>query len=182
MKNKTQTKQLSEIEIGGTFKVGAHEFFVLEHGEGKTSVLYKDLLENGMSFGQNNNFGDSNSCVVRKRLQEFAEELKSIIGADNLLEHVVDLTSDDGLDDYGKTAANVSLLTCGLYRRFVKVIDKHKINEYWWLVTPFSTPTHGDNEWIKCVSPLGDIFLNGFDLINGVRPFCILNSNIFVSI
>lgn len=157
-------------------------FFVLEHGEGKTSVLYKDLLENGMRFGQNNNFGDSNSCVVRKRLQEFAEELKSIIGADNLLEHVVDLTSDDGLDDYGKTTANVSLLTCGLYRRFVKVIDKHKINECWWLVTPFSTPTHGDNEWIKCVSPLGNFNFSGCGGNFGVRPFCILNSNIFVSI
>lgn len=174
-------RTLRELEAGDTFKIGEHEFFVLNHGFGGTSVLYKGLLEENVRFGENNDFSDAD-CKVRKRLENFAKELEGIIGADNLIEHNVDLTSDDGLDDYGTTKAKVSLLTCELYRRFVKVIDKHKIAKWWWLVTPFSTPTHEDDEWVKCVSPRGfindDSFINNF----GVRPVCILNSNIFVSV
>lgn len=173
-------KKLCDIEVGGTFKIDEHEFFVLEQSENKTAVLYKGLLENGMQFGKNNVFSDEN-CAVRKRLEVFAKELESIIGADNLITHIVDLTSNDGLDDYGKTTAKVSLLTCQKYRNFVRVIGKHKIEKWWWLVTPYSTPTHEDDAWVKCVSPLGGINVISYLISVGVRPFCILNSNIFVS-
>ena len=175
-------KKLGELEAGDTFKIGAHEFFVLEQlcGNG-TSVLYKGLLEENMRFGKNNNYSDE-GCVVRKRLEDFAKELEGIVGAGNLITHTVDLTSDDGLDDYGMINTKVSLLTCDLYRNYVKVIDKHKIDKWWWLVTPYSTPTHEDAEWMKCVSPRGNISNDNCNINYGVRPFCILNSNIFVSV
>lgn len=173
--------KLSDIAEGETFKVDNYEFIVLEHMEGKTAVILKDLLETSMKFGEINNFSDE-GCIVRKRLEQFASELESIIGADNLISHDVDLTADDGLKDYGKTVAKVSLLTCDLYRRYVEILDKHKVKKWWWLVTPFSTPKHDPDNWVKCVAPSGYVGShNSYNYYGGVRPFCIFNSNIFVS-
>lgn len=173
--------KLSDIAEGETFKVDNYEFIVLEHMEGKTAVILKDLLETSMKFGETNNFSDE-GCIVRKRLEKFASELEGIIGTDNLIPHDVDLTADDGLKDFGKTVAKVSLLTCDLYRRYVEILDKHKVKKWWWLVTPFSTPKHDPDNWVKGVAPSGYVGNNDcYDYYIGVRPFCIFNSNIFVS-
>lgn len=175
-------KRLGDIKVGGTFKIGKHEFFVLEHCDDMTAVLYKGLLEDSMKFGKSNNFADD-SCIVRERLANFAAEIANSVGADNLIEHEVDLTADDGLDDYGEFHAKMSLLTADQYREYVRIIDKHKLDKWWWLATPHSTLTHENADWVKCVSPRGGIGLNRYGSDGfGVRPFCILNSNIFVSV
>ncbi len=141
------------IAPGDTFVYCGVEFVVLEHTAEGTLVITKDLWEDGVKFGVNNNFADK-ECSVRKCLEQFADKL----GTEDMVEYVVDLTSDDGLKDYGTTRAFVSLLTCEQYRKYVEILDKHKVNKWWWLVTPFSTPTHEDDEWVKCVSPRGFIF------------------------
>jgi len=68
-----------------------------------------------------------------------------------------------------------------MYRQFVDILDEHKIDAWWWLATPYSTPRHEHTSWVKCVSPSGYIGYGGYYHCRGVRPFCILNSNIFVS-
>ena len=115
-------------------------------------------------------------------MDDFGSKIAGIIGERNLITHSVDLTSDDGLKDYGKAQKKVSLLTCDHYRKFVEILDKYKLDKYWWLVTPYSTPKHDDEAWIKCVSPRGFIYNDNCSRDGrGVRPFCIFNSNIFVS-
>ncbi len=172
--------RLSEVAEGDPFKIGEHEFVVLEHCAELTRIILKGLLPEKSTFGKNNNFADD-ECVVREKLEAFADEIGAIAGGDNLVEHCVDLTSDDGLDDYGDVEAKMSLLTCNLYRKYVRILDKHKVDAWWWLITPYSTPTHDDANWIKCVSPSGSIFDFSYDNYFGVRPFCILKSKIFVS-
>ncbi len=169
---------LSDVEEAKTFKIGKYEFFVLEQLGDKTVVLLKDLLHDEKQFGSKNNYNGSD---VDKLCNDFAKEIEDIVGADNLIEHTVDLTADDGLKCYGSITRKASLLTAEQYRKYVYIIDEHKLDGWWWLATPFSTPKHDDETWVKCVSPRGGIlsfnFINGF----GVRPFCILKSNIFVS-
>lgn len=173
--------KLIEREVGEIVTIGEHEYIVLEQNEFtcKTSLLMKDLLEEEKTFGYSADYKTSN---VKKILDKFALELEKEVGKDNVIEHIVDLTSNDGLKDYGKTNAKVSLLTCDLYRKFVYIIDKFKIDKWWWLATAFSTPEHGYEKLVECVSPHGSIldFIYGGNDV-GVRPFCILNSNIFVS-
>lgn len=168
---------LADIPAGETFKIGKYEFVVLEHCEGGTNVILKDLLKENEEFGDCNNFKDSK---VDRICIDFATEIGNIIGLDNLLVHTVDLTSDDGLKCYGTAERRVSLLTAELYRRWVEILDKHKLNKYWWLVTPYSTPKHDDDNWIKCVAPSGYVRSDGCNGDGGVRPFCILKSDIFV--
>ena len=94
----------------------------------------------------------------------------------------MDLTSEDGLKDYGCIQRRASLLTADMYRHFVGILDLHKLNEWWWLATAHSTKRHENDRWAKCVSPSGGInnVIYG-NVGNGVRPFCILKSTIFVS-
>ena len=173
-----QTK-LKSVPVGECFKIGEHEFIVLEQSGDTVAVILKNLLYDEKQFGKNNNFENSD---VDKICEKFGREIANVIGKENLVEHTVDLTSDDGLKDYGKIKRKMSLFTAELYRRYVEILDKYKIDKWWWIATAFSTPTHGTSTWIKCVSPDGSVDLNDCDDVIGVRPFCILNSDIFVSI
>ena len=171
--------RLRDIVAGNTFKLGEHELIVLEQSRDTAAVIRKDLLEKSMKFGSNNNFDGSD---VDRKCSAFAQEIAAIIGEKNIVEHTVDLTSDDGLKDYGKVRRKASLLTAELYRRYVEILDKHKIKKWWWLATPFSTPKHDGASWVKCVAPSGGIYIGVYGCgVGGVRPFCILKSDIFVS-
>lgn len=174
--------KLANIPVGDTCKIGDYEFIVLEHSKDTTAVITKELYIENSQFGtNNNNFADEN-CIVRQKLKEFSNKISAVIGENNLITHTVDLTSDDGLKDYGKISVKMSLLTCKLYRRYVYILDKFKILKWWWLATAYSTSTHNDKDWVKCVSPHGNINYHNYSIGSiGVRPFCILNSNIFVS-
>lgn len=175
---KVGNTRLSDIKIGETFKVGKYEFIVLDRSEETTAVILKDLLHERKEFGKNNNYANS---YVDDICNDFAKEIKGIIGANNLVEHTVDLTSDDGLKDYGKARRYASLLTANHYRRYVEILDKYKIDKWWWLATAYSTPKHENAVWIKCVAPSGNFYGNHCNNYYGVRPFCIFSSNIFVS-
>lgn len=172
--------RLSEVQEGEIFKIGEFEFVVLEHGvQGGTAAILKEMYEADVAFGENNNFSGSNAAKV---CLAFADELSDIIGAENIITHTVDLTSNDGLKDYGTMDCRASLLTTEMYRRYVYILDKYKRDCYWWLSTAYSTPAHDDARFVKCVSPSGDIYFSRFSgYALGVRPFCILKSSIFVS-
>lgn len=175
---KIPSVKLSEVAVGDTVMIGDHEMVVLDQFGEATALIRKELLVEEQVFGESNNYAGS---AVDKLCEEFADEIATVVGADNLLLHWVDLTADDGLKDYGAIDRRAALLTANEYRRYVYELDKHKVGEWWWLATAYSTPTHGYDRAVKCVSPSGgissDIYRNGF----GVRPFCILKSTIFVS-
>lgn len=170
--------KLSEIMPGNTFKIGDYEFVVLDQTGDTAMVILRDLLPDTVRFGENNNYLDSN---VDEMCNEFAQELAGEIGLENIVLHEVDLTSDDGLKDYGVIHRRVSSITAEMYRKFVETLDKFKPDAWWWLATPHSTATHENDSWVKCVAPSGCIGNFRCSGGNGVRPFCILKSNIFVS-
>lgn len=178
MKN-VEKIRLSDIQPADTFMIEKQEFVVLEHSDDTTLVILKGLLCSSMVFGTNNCYDGSNADEA---CNKFATKIAAMVGEENLVEHMVDLTSDDGLKDYGKVKRYASLLTADLYRRYVEILDKYKIDDWWWLSTPYSTAKHGNSRWVKCVAPSGGISGDYYyGDINGVRPFCILKSNIFVS-
>ena len=169
---------LSTLAPGDTFKIGNVEFLVLEQEGETTSAIKKNFLVADMEFGKNNNYAES---PIRSNCEEFAEGIAGEIGKENLLEHTVDLTANDGMKDYGEITARASLLTADRYRKYVQILDSVKMEDYWWLVTPWSTPHHGIEYAVLCVSPSGYIRYNYCDGSLGVRPFCILKSTILVS-
>ena len=171
---------VKQVSINGeTALVGEYEFIVLERSGDTVALLLKDCLGDDVVFGDNNNYVGSN---VEKICNEFAEKIEAIVGKENLVEHTVDLTADDGLKCYGSVKRKISLLTTDLYRRYVYTLDKFKLDKWWWLATPWSTPKHDTTTTVKCVSPSGNVdYYYGFYDRYGVRPFCILKSIIFES-
>lgn len=171
--------KLSTLAPGTVFTVGGREMVVLEQCGETTAAITRELAHKQMRFGENNCFADSD---VDEACKEFAEALETAYSEDILVTHSVDLTSDDGLKDYGTVDRKASLLTADLYRRFVEILDLHKLDAWWWLATPYSTARHENDRWVKCVAPSGDVDYDYcYRVSDGVRPFCIFKSSIFVS-
>lgn len=170
-------KTLAEIAIGELFEVAGIEFIKFADENGQTVAVAKDALFNS-TLGQNNNFAASN---VKKRLEkEILPRLEEEIGAENIVEHEVDLLSLDGDDKWGKVNCKISIPTFDFYRRNVKIFDKYKPDTWWCLATPYTTSAHYNDDLSVCVPPFGCVSYSSYNDL-GVRPFCILKSNIFVS-
>ena len=169
---------LSEIDVGETFKIGDMEFVVLEHLNGETAVVSKGLYGE-LRFGDNNNYNGSN---VDNKCNEIAKTIENIVGEENLCEHGVDLTANNGMKCYGEITRKVSLLTAEKVRRYAEILMKHHLCEWYWLATASGTKKWGTDSYALCVAPTGSIIgNNGYSSYYRVRPFCILKSSIFVS-
>lgn len=171
-------QRLSAIAEGGIFKIGKHDFAVLEHLDGHTVVIKKDKYGADVKFGKNNNYDGSNVDEICNR---FADEIAAIIGAENMLEFELDLTANDGMKCYGSVKRRMALRTADMQRKYAYIFDK--LPKFWeWLATAYSTPKHEDSTSVECVSPHGYVGYDcSFYYCSGVRPFCILKSDIFVS-
>ena len=168
--------------------VGAHGNIgniniTVAHGDA-TKVFFAYTLTSRGKLGEDVEFGSNNdfrTSEIKKFLDKFAEEISDIIGEENLVEHIVDLTADDGLKCYGTIKAKMSLFTAQMVRENVEILDEFKLDEWWWTCTPYSTPKHENASWIKCVSPRGSVNSHYYGNSDSVRPFCIVKSSIFVS-
>lgn len=170
---------LANIKDGDLFTIAGIEFIKFFDKDGKTFVVAKDSLFNS-EFGDNNNFATS---IIKKRLEdEILPKIEKEIGAENVLEHEVDLFSLDGSNKWGKVNCKISLPTFDFYRNNRKTFEKYKLGKWYWLSTPDSTSEfYLNDDWIVCVSPSGNIDDNICDDYGGVRPFLTFISSILVS-
>ena len=171
--------KLSEIENKKTFKIGNIEFIKFSEENGEVTAVAKDVVFRS-EFGKNNNL--AGSTIIERLEKEILPKLSEAIGEENILEHEVDLTSLDGLKTYGSMKSKISIPTFDFYRANVKIFDEHKIDKWWWLATPDTTPEHHNDWWCRCVSPGGFIYDRYYCYNGGVRPFLKFVSSIFVMI
>jgi hypothetical protein len=138
------------LKAGETFKVNNVEYIVLEQLDGnQTAVIRKELIEDEMEFDSDNN--DWRTSSIKKFLNgEYLEEIENVFGKDRIVEHVVDLLSLDGLDDYGTSIDKVSLLSIDQYRKYRKVLGENTDNP-WWLITPDSTSSGKSSRYVRYV-------------------------------
>ena len=170
--------KLSEVNVGKTFTVAGIEFIKMEDTDkGCVAVTKESLFD--CNYGSNNNFSESK---ILKRLNEEAlPKIEEAIGTENVLEFKTDLTALDGLKTYGSITSKISLPTLDFYRQNVKIFDEYKLDEWWWLATPDTTPEHYNDRWAVCVAPDGYVNGNCYDYSSGVRPVLVFVSDIFVS-
>ncbi|MBE5867960.1 MAG: hypothetical protein E7293_03250 [Lachnospiraceae bacterium] len=171
--------QLSELKAGDVFKIGEHDFIVLKQLCGLTGVISKNLMLKSVKFDDNTrDYNRSNlKKVIEKEIQPIIEKA---VGADNIVEHVADLTSVDMQNEFGTCRCKVRPLTFDEARECNDLLVNKEIGDWWWTCTPWSTEERGRKYPIAVVSPSGIVDIN-YDNGDGVRPFCILKSNIFVS-
>lgn len=170
--------KLSEVKKGQLFTVGGIEFIKFSGDEYKTVAVAKNSVFNS-EFGKNNDF--SKSFILKRLKDEILPKLEAEVGAENILEHEVDLTSLDGLKTYGSVKSKISIPTLDFYRNNVIMFDEHKYDGWWWLATPDTTPEHYTDYWCRCVSPIGNFINCSYYINGGVRPFLIFVSSISIS-
>lgn len=173
---------LSDLSPGAEFLIGEEVYMVLEHtGTGVSKVIRKELLRTTREFGRNADWKESQ---IREYLNsEYYECISGLIGRENIIEFSRDLTSLDGLDDYGNCVDKVSMLTALEYAKFHKIFGSRSRYSNWWgTITPFSTPSNDYHRSVCCVRSNGALSRDGCDYCYGVRPFLSLNSSLLVSL
>lgn len=171
--------QLKNIQVGKTFKIGGEEWIVLEQSGDTTACLRKDLLSEKIKFDSaTNNF--SKSYINHFLNVHYKEKLQKLVG-NYLCEHTVDLTADDGLKDYKKCKAYVSLLTCEQYRKYTNIMLKYSPEQWWWLATASSTTTRNSPNIVNYVNSRGVLAVSySYDDLGCVRPFIVLKNTLEV--
>ena len=175
------TKTNIKIAPSSVISYGGLDCIVLDVEQDKILVLAKESIGN-MPFdeGNSNNFPKGTLCKYLNG--EFIKKLKAN-GADTsaLIPTTIDLTSDDGLKDYGETTQKIFLLTCDMYRKYRSVIPN--LNDWWWLATAYSTESNGYASSARRVGSDGGLGSYGaYYGHTGVRPAFYLKSSILESL
>lgn len=177
--NSDEKVELSTLVPGDEFKTDIGDFIVLEQEEGTTKVITKELYKEDVVFGECNDYRKSKVRNVCDN--EILKDFESVFGADNIVEHDVDLTTLDGQKMFGEIKTKVRPLTFDEARKHNSLIVDKSLSDWYWTVTAWSSEERGYKYSIAVVAPSGYIYDDYYYYCVGVRPFCILKSNIFVS-
>lgn len=151
-----------EITVGGV------NFTIIQTAESWVKCIASECVGEGAFDAQNRN--DFAASDIREFLN--GEFLQKLIGAgapEEMFEYFnVDLTSDDGLKDYGGDRVRVGLITCDEYRLFRGNIPELP-DTWWWTATPNSIR----DTFVCIVTEIGSLNFESPYLITGsVRPVC----------
>lgn len=157
---------------GEQFEYNEVMFTVLGEEQGGVLAIVSEPLEMEMPFdgGLKNDWRISS---LRKYLNgEYLEQFNR----GDLLPFVSDLTSDNGMKDYGTAEDYVFLLSCDLYRKYREFVPRFKFC-WWWTLTPWTCTT--GSSLLRTVSSNGTVE-NGFSNINScVAPAVLFNPRVF---
>ena len=176
-KNKVE---LSTLAPGDVFEIGKNDFIVLEQMSFETKVISKDFMAENIVYDEDSR--DYNESNLKKVIEdEIQPIIESEVGENNLVEHTVELTSVDMQHEFDDCKCKVRPITFDETRKYNNLLPNKELDDWWWTCTPWSTAERGCKYSIALVSSAGCI--DDFSCYNcsGVRPVCILKSNIFVS-
>ena len=167
-------RKLGALKNGRVFNYAGVNWVKLDDLNGGALVLSADsLFRRAFDTEGKNNFAVSS--LNRELNGDFLEALcREGAKKEDFVPLVLDLTSDDGMKDYGVTSAMIGLLTCEQFRKYRALIPNLNEEDWWWLLTPDSClPQYG--HLVRNVSTDGT--LSNTDACGGhggVRPLCIL--------
>ena len=171
--------RLGNLNPGEHFKIADWDFIVLQHNERGTLVISNNLLAENEKFGETRNYKESNvKKVIEEKLLPVVEDA---VGKNNIIEHYVKLTSVDMQNEFGDVKCRMRPISFDEAREFNNLLVNNDLPDWYWTLTQWSIEERGWKYSVAVVSPSG-VFNNYICSYSfGVRPVCILNSNIFVS-
>lgn len=176
---KTCRVRLSELNPGDIFQTtGKRKYKVLEQCGDTTKIISLDLVKENVKFGDNTDYNKSNvkKMCDTEILKDFEEEF----GAENIEEHTVDIITVDG-QKIGVVKCKVRPLTFDEARKYTELTPNDELDDSYWTCSAWSTVERGWKYALAVVSPSGDVGSFNCNCSFGVRPVCILKSNLFVS-
>lgn len=159
------------------FTMGGIAWTIIQTGESWVKCIASECVEERAFDEANKN--DFAASSLRAYLNgEFLQRLIDAGAPEAMFkEFVSDLTADDGLKQYGTDSARIGLITCDEYRALRENIPPLP-NDWWWTATPDSPINH----FVRYVFTDGTSSSDdAFDGDYGVRPLCVLQSEILKS-
>jgi len=170
---------IGELKQGERFTYANIEWIKLDDDFGGSLVLAVNTLFNSV-FDENesNNWAKSS---LRKSLNSyvngnFTNSFLRAINKDDLIEFERDLTTDDGMTEYGACKDFISLYTCNEYRKYRKIIPY--LDTWHWTITGDSLFYSHYVRYVHSDGCLNDLYAYCGNL--GVRPLCVLKSEMEV--
>lgn len=176
---KTGKVALSSMNPGDVFQTtGKRKYKVLQQYGDTTKIISLDLVKKNVKFGESTDYKKSNvkKLCDTEILKDFEEEF----GAENIETHVADIITVAG-QKIGTVDCKIRPIIFDEAREYTDIIPNQHLDDWCWTLSPWSTEERGWKYSVAVVSPSGDIDVDDCGGSGGVRPVCILKSNIFVS-
>lgn len=181
--------KLKTLKRGQTFYGAGIQWLVLGHTNSSQGLpIVTHIVSTGIverrAFDEKNRNDLGVSTLLAYLNGEFLERLEDAFGEGAVAEQFIDLTSNDGLKDYGNVKAKVGLLTEEEYRQHRDILPPLGDEGWWWLATPYSTERAGYPSYVRLVISDGTLvsYSGAYNGYNGVRPALYLKSDILVSL
>lgn len=170
---------LSTLKRGDVFQTtGKRKYKVLEQYGDTTKIISLDLVKEKVEFGDTLDYKTSKvkKLCDTEILKDFEEEF----GAGNIETHTADIITADG-QKLWTVDCKIRPITFDEAREYTDITPNNDLNDWYWTLSPWSTEERGWSRNLAVVSPSGYFFNDHCNCEFGVRPVCILKSNIFVS-
>lgn len=170
---------LSTLNPGDVFQTtGKRKYKVLEQYGDTTKIISLDLVKKNVKFCESTDYKRSNvkKLCDTEILRDFEEEF----GTENIEEHTTEIVTADG-QKIGSVECKIRPITFDEAREYTDITPNKNLSDWYWTLSPWSTEERGWKKSLTVVSPSGIILDSSFFTGFGIRPVCILKSNIFVS-
>ena len=180
--------KLKTLKRGQTFYGAGIQWLVLGHTNSSQGLpIVTHIVSTGIverrAFDEKNRNDLGVSTLLAYLNGEFLERLEDAFGEGAVAEQFIDLTSNDGLKDYGNVKTKVGLLTEEEYRQHRDILPPLGDEGWWWLATPYSTERAGYPSLVRYVNSDGTLYDSiAYIGYYGVRPALYLKSDISVSL
>ena len=177
--------ELARVRRGERFTLDNVEFVKLDDVNDEAFVLMADVIPETCPFERDEDREDANNfdgSHIQGLIYNWAEQHKGIYDA--MEARTIDLTTMDGMTDYGHPVVNARLLTIDEYRRYRPFIPL--ASRPFWLATGWTTDTspysNANNAYyVNASGASGNDFVCDADYFCP-RPAFYLKSDIFVSV
>lgn len=170
---------LSILKRGDVFQTtGKRKYKVLEQYGDTTKIISLDLVKENVEFGDTSDYKTSN--VKELCDTEILKDFEKEFGAENVETHTADIITADG-QKLGTVDCKIRPITFDEAREYTDITPNKDLCDWYWTLSPWSTEERGWKNSVAVVSPSGYFSRSSYCSGYGVRPVCILKSNIFVS-
>lgn len=148
--------EIKNLNPGDRFGYGMKSAIVLDKmDDGILCMVVDEIYQCEFDKDNNNDFASS-TLKIKLNISYLEQWIDEGANIDDFVEMEVDLTADDGLDDYGTCTTYLAPRTCDQHRKYRKLIPN---NNHWeWTATPYSIESKGENLPARIVSSDGIVY------------------------
>lgn len=181
-----KTITLNQVRCGEHFMLGGVEFVKLDDDKGASFVVAADITGKECPFESSSAKRDDHNNFVGSHIQKVVEAF--LLDHPEINKAVVDrpinLTSMDGMTDYGCPVVHGRILTSNEYRKYRAFIPL--ASDWYWLATPWTTLRSPSSNAVSACFVNTDGALLSYRVFDAYyycpRPALYLGSSISVSV